>query len=128
MYVARKGSPGSRQASAYAPCSALRWIGTRGTLYVRIAAMARVFEPEIADVLAFCRRDPVERVFLEDVARRGHGRFLATREGDGLAALCHLGTNVVPSGEGCDAFADAAAKVGPRMLIGEERAVSELYD
>jgi RimJ/RimL family protein N-acetyltransferase len=90
--------------------------------------MANVFEPETADVLAFCRRDPVERVFLEDVARRGHGRFLATKGDNGLAAMCHLGTNVVPSGEGCGAFAEAAARVGARMLIGEERAVTDLYD
>jgi ribosomal protein S18 acetylase RimI-like enzyme len=89
--------------------------------------MTRVFEPDSGAVLAFCERDPVERVFLEDVARRGHGRFLATGDADGLVALCHLGTNVVPSGEGCQAFADAAAKVGARMLIGEEGAVSDLY-
>ncbi len=90
--------------------------------------MARVFEPDTEDVLAFCRRDPVERVFLEDVARRGHGRFIATRGAEGLTALCHLGTNVVPSGDGCGAFAEPAARVGARMLIGEERAVGELYD
>lgn len=87
------------------------------------------FEPAIDDVLAFCRRDPVERVFLEDVARRGHGRFIAIRGEDGLRlqAICHLGTNVVPSGDGCGVFADAASKVGARMLIGEERAVTELF-
>ena len=90
--------------------------------------MAHVFEPETADVLAFCRRDPVERVFLEDVARRGHGRFLATSGENGLTAICHLGTNVVPSGDGCGAFAEAAARVGARMLIGEERAVTDLFD
>ena len=88
----------------------------------------KLFEPGIDDVLAFCRRDPVERVFLEDVARRGHGRFLATSEDGGLQALFHLGTNVVPSGDGCGVFADAASKVGARMLIGEERAVTELYE
>jgi len=90
--------------------------------------MGRVHEPGIDEVLAFCRRDPVERVFLEDVARRGLGRFAATTGEEGLRALCHLGTNVVPSGEGCEVFADAAAKAGAWMLIGEERAVSALYD
>jgi ribosomal protein S18 acetylase RimI-like enzyme len=89
--------------------------------------MPRVFEPHVDDVLAFCARDPVERVFLEDVARRGHGRFVATEGAAGLQAICHLGTNVVPSGAECGAFSDAAAKVGARMLIGEERAVSELF-
>jgi uncharacterized protein len=88
----------------------------------------KLVEPRIDDVLAFCRRDPIERVFLEDVARRGLGRFAATAGEEGLRALCHLGTNVVPSGEGCDAFADVAAKTGARMLIGEERAVGELFE
>ena len=65
-------------------------------------------------------KDAVERVFLEDVARRGTGRFAALEREDGtLGALCHLGTNVVPSGEGCDGFAELAARAGPRMLIGE---------
>jgi ribosomal protein S18 acetylase RimI-like enzyme len=87
----------------------------------------KLVEPAAADVLAFCALDPIERVFLEDVARRGLGRFAATEGEDGLRALCHLGTNVVPSGEGCEAFADVAAKAGARMLIGEERAVTELF-
>src|SRR5262249_37292635 len=90
--------------------------------------MATVFEPRTDDVLAFCRQDPIERVFLEDVARRDHGRFVAVADQHGLRGLCHLGTNIVPSGEGCGAFADAASKVGARMLIGEEHAVTELYD
>jgi GNAT superfamily N-acetyltransferase len=89
--------------------------------------MTRTFEPDLDDVLAFCARDPVERVFLEDVARRGQGRFAATAGADGLRGICHLGTNVVPSGEGCGAFSDAAAKVGARMLIGEEGAVTDLF-
>jgi ribosomal protein S18 acetylase RimI-like enzyme len=87
-----------------------------------------VVEPGVDEVLAFCGQDPIERVFLEDVARRGLGRFAATPGEDGLRALCHLGTNVVPSGDECAAFATVAAKSGARMLIGEERAVSELFD
>ena len=43
-------------------------------------------------------------------------------------ALCHLGTNVVPSGSGSGAFADLAARLSPRMLIGEEAAVTELWE
>ena len=39
-------------------------------------------------------------------------------------ALCHLGTNVVPSGEGCDGFAELRGAGGPRMLIGEDGAPS----
>jgi uncharacterized protein len=89
---------------------------------------ATISDPPLARVLEFCAEDPVERVFLEDVARRGLGRFEAV-EGDGrLTALCHVGANVVPSGEGCSVFARAAARGKPRMIIGDERAVGELWD
>jgi uncharacterized protein len=89
----------------------------------------RLIEPTTEQILAYCGEDPVERVFLEDVARRGHGRFAALEREDGmLQALCHLGTNVVPSGHGSGAFADLAARVSPRMLIGEEAAVTELWE
>jgi RimJ/RimL family protein N-acetyltransferase len=70
----------------------------------------------------------VERVFLEDVARRGGARFAALGDGDELQALCHLGTNVVPSGAGCGGFAGVVARAGARMLIGEQEAVGELWE
>ena len=90
--------------------------------------MPELKEPELDEILAFCAEDPVERVFLEDVARRGLGRFTALA-GDGrLEALCHVGSNVVPSGRGCGAFADVAAAGHARMVIGDERAVSELWE
>jgi RimJ/RimL family protein N-acetyltransferase len=85
-------------------------------------------EPRLDEILAFCAQDPIERVFLEDIARRGFGRFSALRRGAGLTALCHIGANVVPSGSGCGAFAEETARGSPRMLIGEERAVGELWD
>ena len=89
----------------------------------------KVIEPSRDQVLEFCARDPVERVFLEDVARRGLGRFVAVaREDDTLAALCHTGANLVPSGEGCGVFAPAASVAHSRMIIGEARAVTELWD
>jgi ribosomal protein S18 acetylase RimI-like enzyme len=84
--------------------------------------------PRLAPILDFCAEDPVERVFLEDVARRGLGRFSAVEEGDRLTALCHVGANVVPSGQGCAAFAEVTARSRARMVIGEERAVGELWD
>lgn len=88
-----------------------------------------LIEPTREQMLAFCSREPVERVFLEYVARRGLGRFVAVENGDGtLSALCHVGANMVPSGVGCEAFAPAAAPAGPRMLIGEAQAVTELWD
>jgi hypothetical protein len=86
-------------------------------------------EPTRAQILEFCAEDPVERVFLEDVARRGHARFAGVEsEAGALLGLCHLGTNIVPSGRSCAAFAGLATKAEPRMLIGEERAVTELWE
>jgi ribosomal protein S18 acetylase RimI-like enzyme len=90
--------------------------------------MSRVVEPSDAEVIAFCAEDPVERVFLEDIARRGLGRFVALADDGRLAALCHLGANVVPSGAGCAAFADALRRARPRMIIGVEQAVGELWE
>jgi uncharacterized protein len=84
-------------------------------------------EPSLAKILAFCAEDPVERVFLEDVARRGLGRFTAFAGKGGLSALCHVGANVVPSGTDCGRFAPAAARGRARMIIGDERAVDELW-
>jgi ribosomal protein S18 acetylase RimI-like enzyme len=86
-------------------------------------------EPTRDQVLEFCARDPVERVFLEDVARRGLGRFVAVADGEeALSALCHVGANLVPSGDGCAAFAERAADGRSRMIIGEEQAVTALWD
>ena len=87
-----------------------------------------VNEPKQDEILRFCARDPVERVFLEDVARRGLGHFAARYAAGEISALCHIGVNVVPSGERCDAFARETTKAAPRMLIGEQRAVSELWE
>jgi uncharacterized protein len=91
--------------------------------------MARLVKrPRLSHILAFCAEDPIERVFLEDVARRGLGRFAALREGGRLIAVCHTGANLVPSGAGTAGFAEVAAKSEPRMLVGEEGAVSELWE
>ncbi|HEY1512938.1 MAG TPA: GNAT family N-acetyltransferase [Gaiellaceae bacterium] len=85
-------------------------------------------EPTRAQVLAYCAHDPVERVFLEDAARRGFGRFAAVKDGDGvIVALCHSGANLVPSGEGCEAFAPVAVRSQARMIIGEARAVDAVW-
>lgn len=88
-----------------------------------------LIEPTLEQLLGFCARDPVERVFLEDVARRGQGRFVAVPGDRGeLSAVCHLGANVVPSGRGCAVFAASASRAGARMLIGEQLAVTELWE
>src|SRR6516162_10048301 len=131
MYLARSGSPGSRTASAYSPGSARTWIGMARGLYrdARIVSVTSVREPTLDQVLEFCARDPIERVLLEDVARRGFGRFVGIPGDDStLAALCHLGANLVPSGDGCEAFADVAATSASKMIIGNEQAVSDLWE
>jgi uncharacterized protein len=85
-------------------------------------------EPRLEQILEFCAEDPVERVFLEDVARRRLGRFSAFADNGRLTALCHVGANVVPSGADCGRFAQAASRGRARMIIGDERAVDELWD
>ncbi|MGH3117556.1 MAG: GNAT family N-acetyltransferase [Gaiellales bacterium] len=85
-------------------------------------------EPTLEQTLEFCAAAPVERVFLHEAARRGLGRLLATIEQGRVTSLCHLGANVVPSGERASAFAEVVSRSRARMIIGEERAVSDLWD
>ncbi len=88
----------------------------------------RICRPSVDEILDFCREDPVERVYLEDAARRSIGRFAGLRANGRLVALCHVGANLVPSGEGCGGLAAVAAAARASMVIGEERAVSDLWD
>jgi uncharacterized protein len=90
--------------------------------------VAKLREPELDEILAFCAEDPIERVFLEDIARRGIGRFTALGENGRIEALCHSGANLVPSGRGCGAFANLVNDWRARMIIGEQEAVSDLWD
>jgi ribosomal protein S18 acetylase RimI-like enzyme len=89
--------------------------------------MPALTEPALDEILAFCAEDPIERVFLEDVARRGLGRFTGLADGRRLLALCHVGTNLVPSGTGCGAFADVDGATRARLVIGEENAVGDFW-
>jgi uncharacterized protein len=91
------------------------------------SGVAGSIEPRLEQILEFCAEDPVERVFLEDVARRGLGRFSAFADNGRLDALCHVGANIVPSGVDCSRFAEAAARGRATMIIGDERAVNELW-
>lgn len=88
----------------------------------------QLVEPATDEILEFCAKDPIERVFLEDVARRSLGRFVALAEGRELVGLCHVGVNAVPSGNDCGAFARDVARAAPRMLIGEQGAVDALWE
>ena len=90
--------------------------------------MRDAIDPRLDQILEFCAHDPVERVFLEDVARRRLGRFTAFADNGRLNALCHVGATVVPSGRDCGRFADVAARGRARMIIGDEQAVAELWD
>ena len=92
-----------------------------------VAKAKRLIEPDLGRVLEFCSEDPVERVYLEEVARRGPGRLVAAVEEERLTALCHIGANLVPSGSGCEIFADVAVAARPKMFIGNEQAVSDLW-
>ena len=90
--------------------------------------MPSLVDPAHEQVLEFCSRSPVERVFLEEMALRAIGRFVGLKGDDGtLQALCHAGANLVPSGTGCGVFADTAVRASSRMIIGEEGAVGELW-
>ena len=95
---------------------------------MKIRAVTHIVEPPLQQILEYCAEDPVERVFLEDVARRGLGRFSGIEERGRLVALCHSGANVVPSGVDCRKFATVAVRARARMLIGEQRAVSDLWE
>ena len=86
-----------------------------------------VFAPDRRALLEFCAEEPIERVFLEDLVRRGGGRLLAVGEGERIDGVAHIGVNVVPSGRGCAAFADMI-DTRCRMIIGDEAPVGELWD
>jgi len=92
-----------------------------------VSFVAELVQPRLEQILAFCAEDPIERVFLEDVARSGLGRFVGLADDGALSALCHLGANVVPSGRDCGRFARRVERSRARMIIGEERAVGELW-
>jgi uncharacterized protein len=94
---------------------------------LKFPSVETVITPDLEQVLAFCAEDPVERVFIEEMARRG-GRFAAVAGNGRLSAVAYIGFNVVPSGRGCGAFAESVARRSPRMIIGDETAVSELWD
>ena len=85
--------------------------------------------PSLEQIIDFCADAPVERVLLEDVARRGLGRFNAVESDEGrLTALCHIGANVMPAGADCGVFGDEALRGHALMMIGADRAVGELWD
>jgi hypothetical protein len=86
-----------------------------------------VFTPDRRELLDFCAEDPIERVFIEDLVRRGGGRLSAIGDGNRLIGVAHIGVNVVPSGDRCGAFGELVDSRS-RMIIGDEAAVGQLWD
>jgi ribosomal protein S18 acetylase RimI-like enzyme len=89
--------------------------------------VTELVQPRLEQIVEFCGEAPIERVFLEDVARRGLGRFVGLTRNGRLTGLCHLGANVVPAGADCGRFARRIDRSHARMIIGEEAAVGELW-
>jgi len=102
--------------------------GSSSRPFLTPTGVVHIVDPPRDQILAYCAEDPVERVFLEDVARRGLGRFAGVAEEGRLVSLCHTGANVVPSGRGCGVYGDVTVRARARMLIGEQGAVSELWE
>ena len=83
-------------------------------------------EPTREQVLEFCARDPVERVFLEDVARRGLGRFVADRGADGGCARSATSARTSSRRGGLRRPSRRPRREGrSRMIIGEAGAVDD---
>ena len=94
-----------------------------------IRAVKDAIEPRLEQILEFCAEDPVERVFLEDVARRRLGRFTALR-GERAAdrALPRRARTSSPPVRTAAASRTRRVAGRARMIIGDERAVDELWD
>ncbi len=86
-----------------------------------------IHAPPLSSILEFCATDPVERVFLEDIARRRLGQFAALSSGGRIRALCHVGANLVPAGDGVARLSSMAGGRVPRMMVGDEGPVTELW-
>src|SRR2546423_3376877 len=99
------------------------WIGMgRNPNRETMPSVIEPIEPRLEQILAFCAEDPVERVFLEDVARRRLGRFTAFGDNGGVSAPCHVGANVVPAGAGCRPVADVPPRGAARLILRQPRA------
>ena len=92
-----------------------------------VAADASI--PSLEQILDFCAEDPVERVFLEDVARRGLGRFSAVEARRPARRRSATSARTSSRRDAAAAPSRASRRASrARMLIGEERAVGELWE
>jgi predicted GNAT family acetyltransferase len=104
------------------------------------SALHLLTDPDRAEALALCDRDPVTNVFVSariracglDPMRLG-AQVWGYREAGTLVSLCYAGANLVPveAGSGAiGAFADRARRQGRRCssIAGPAEAVSDLWD
>ena len=79
-------------------------------------------------VLEFCARDPIERVFLEDVARRGFDRFLGVEDGAARSSRSAIWARTsFPPATAAGRSPRPPRAARSKMIIGDERAVGELW-
>ena len=94
-----------------------------------MASVSEPFEPLLEQILAFCAEDPVERVFLEDVARRRLGRFTGFSDNGRLDALCHapVDRTYYRSWTFFERIVGAAPMVGASLFYAPPSAVSTMH-
>ena len=112
-----------RVAGQQAGLCVVAWLGSDVNRHGR--SLLRRFrpvliEPTVEQILAFCAEDPIERVFLEDVARRGFARFRARR---GRRAGSRRSATSARTSSRRDAAAGRSPatprRAAARMIIGE---------
>ena len=126
MYLARRGSPGRDMPRRNRPARRERGSASRGRTY-RLAlwrSSCNRASSRSSSSAARSRRAG----FPGGRRQAGAGRFVAIENGTSLRALCHVGVNVVPAGEGCGEFAEETLRSRALMIIGAEEAVTDLWD
>ena len=107
---------------------------------VRTSQSLRVLGPsDVAEGLRVIGNDPIENVFADYRTRITQldprwlgGEMWGYFDDDRLAAMCHVGANLVPvnaSPAACEAFVDRAIRTGPRSstIVGPHDAVALLW-
>jgi predicted GNAT family acetyltransferase len=107
---------------------------------VRSSASLRVLGPgDVTAALELIGRDPVENVFADYRTRITQldtrwlgGEMWGYLEDDELVSMCHVGANLVPvnaTPAACEAFAERAARTGPRSstIVGRQESVQQLW-
>ena len=122
MYFARSGSPGSRRP-LHSRLPRLGCESARRQLIAKIPGV--LIEPTVEQILAYCAEDPIERVFLEDVARRGFAA--SARGGAGVSRRSATSAPTSSRRLRLRGVRGQAAARGTRMIIGQEQSVTDLW-